>query len=525
MDDVWINISSQHVIDFTDSEHYYIFDTGFDEAGYYYIVLEYTFTKSRPAPNAKALIVKPSQVGAYTPGNSWLFLKAVKVEGVGPFYITDVEDYDPMNPDNKRTFLRSYAGSEVALPTHLPEKDQGRFVYGLDDDDFFFGLSDRWVALSAVAGSSFEANVTGFDIGELVFINNTGNLQLALASLPNTTADGVVTKIGTNGIIRSSGLATNVKIESGGNVNVGDIVYLSKNEPGKISSQKSTPYSQFVGRCVAADTTSASILFHRGEPTAAGDGSLNLGTSIPLAFLPAGGWIGSGGSFYQDIDISDIFAKNAVITVWDATSGLVIQPENLEFVSDDLLRVWIPVGDVTVEVFIIGQTDSTIPGATIGKVTDTLSAGAAWLSSGSLYYQTIDVSSLIGRSSAVMVRDTSTNKMIMPAEIDFDSTSTLKIWMPTNTLELEVVVIGPSSTPQTTTSFSTIIPSGASWTLSGGQYYQDVDISIFNDDNLVLQFYDYDSNEVTIPTVEFITGFIRVWMPDNTHQLNVTIIG
>jgi hypothetical protein len=124
-----------------------------------------------------------------------------------------------------------------------------------------------------------------------------------------------------------------------------------------------------------------------------------------------------------------------------------------------------------------------------------------------------------------MVRDTLTNKMIMPSEIDFDSTSTLKIWMPNNTVELDVVVIGPSSTPQTTSSFNTIIPSGGSWTLSGGQYYQDVDVSIFSDDNLVLQFYDDDSNEVIIPTVEFITGFIRVWMPDNTHQLHVTIIG
>ena len=44
-DDVWINVSAQHTVDFTDSDHYYNFDSGFDEAGYYYIVLQYTFEK------------------------------------------------------------------------------------------------------------------------------------------------------------------------------------------------------------------------------------------------------------------------------------------------------------------------------------------------------------------------------------------------------------------------------------------------------------------------------------------------
>jgi hypothetical protein len=94
-DDVWIHISAQHTVDFTDSDHYFNFDTGFDEAGYYYIVLEYIYQKSRPAPQAKLLIVKPSQRSAYTEGGQWLFLKAVKVEGVGTFHAVSLHDYDP----------------------------------------------------------------------------------------------------------------------------------------------------------------------------------------------------------------------------------------------------------------------------------------------------------------------------------------------------------------------------------------------------------------------------------------------
>ena len=526
MDDVWINIDTQHVVDFTDSEHYFNFDTGFDEAGYYYIVLDYVYQKSRPAPDAQALIVKPSQISAYMPGRSWLFLKAVRVEGVGPFYVTGVENYDPMNPDNKREYLRTYAGTEIEIPTHEPMRDQGRIVYGMEDDDFFFGLSDRWSSLGVAAGASFEADTTGFEMGDLVFVNASGNLQLALATLPSTTADGVVSKVGSDGVVQSSGRVENVKFDNDGLISVSTLVFLSDTEPGKVSSQKSLPYSQFAGRCVAVDTTSITILFHRGEPAEASGGSINLGISLPLASLPSGAsWNASGGSYYQDIDISDIYAKNAVITVWDSTTGFVIQPEKLEFVSDDILRVWMPVNTVAIEVFVIGQSDATIPAATIAKVTDTLASGGAWISSGPLYYQDVDVSSIDGLSSAVMVRDTATNQTIMPAEIEFDSTSVLRIWMPVNTVELEVVTVGPSSSPQTTTSFTTIMPSGVSWTMSGGSYYQDIDLSLFGDDEVVLQFYDDDLDEIIIPTVEFIPGFARVWMPDDTHQLNVTIIG
>lgn len=527
MDDVWININSEHVVDFTDSQHYYNFDTGFDESGYYYIVLEYTYLKSRPAPNAKTLIIKPSQISAYTPGNSWLFLKAVKVEGTGPFYVTRVYNYDPDTPSIKRLYVSTYAGVDIGLSIHSPDRDQGRFTYGIEEDDFFFGLSDRWVSLSSAAGASFSANTTGFDIGDLVFVNSSGNLQLALATLPSTTADGVVTKVDSDGIVQSSGRVTNVKIESGDTVNVSSLVYLSDTEPGKISSQKSLPYSQFSGRCVSTDGTNATVLFHRGEPfTESAGGITNLAISIPSSSLSSGaGWISSGGSYYQDVDISDIYAKNAIVTIWDSASGFVIQPENLEFVSDDILRIWMPTNSVSLEVFIIGQSATTIASSTIEKVTDTLASGGAWISSGSLYYQEVDVSSIDGLASAVMLRDTSTNETIMPAEIEFDSTSILRIWMPVNTVTLDVVAIGPSLTPQTTTSFATIMPSGASWTLSGSLYYQDIDLVLFGNDDLVLQFYDADLDEIIIPTVEFITGYARVWMPNNSHQLNVTIIG
>lgn len=528
-DDVWLNIDTPHTVDFTDSEHYYMFDTGFDEAGYYYIVLEYTYQKSRPAPEAKVLIVKPSQTSAYTPGNSWIFLKAVLVEGVGPFNVNSVYNFDPLQPDNKRLYIATYAGTEIGLPIHIPERDQGRIVYGMEEDDFFFGLSDRWSSLGIASGASFEDDTTGFDIGDLVYLNPSGDLALALATLPSTTADGVVTKVGSDGIVQTSGKVTNVKIENGASVLTGNIVYLSETEAGSITSQKSDPFSQFVGRCVSVDGTAATVLFHRGEPT--GTVGTEIGVSLPEVTLAAGGaWLSSGGSFYQDVDISGVKARNAVITVWDATTNMEVVPENIEFISDDVMRVWMPTDTVALGVFVLGPSATTISTAQLGKKTDFLDAGASWLSSGSLYYQELEVASLAGSISNVMLRDTSTNEVIMPSEIEFDSTSILRIWMPVNTQQLEAVAIGPCANhppPQVLVAFTTQLVAGSEWVSSGGQYYQDIDLSLFISDRVVMEFYDTDTNMVMHPSVEFLSGqdTARVWMPDNTHQLNVTLIG
>ena len=60
-DDVFLRLSEIHSVDFRLSENYVDFGTGFDETGYYYIVLEYNYVKSRPAPQVKIKIVKPSQ--------------------------------------------------------------------------------------------------------------------------------------------------------------------------------------------------------------------------------------------------------------------------------------------------------------------------------------------------------------------------------------------------------------------------------------------------------------------------------
>jgi len=525
-DDVWINISAQHTIDFTDSDHYYNFDTGFDEAGYYYIVLQYTFTKSRPAPQAEALIIKPSQRGAFSEGGIWLFLKAVKIEGSGPFYAVSVHNYDPENVNNKRLYLPTYAGSEVALPTYSQANDQSRIAYNFGDNDFYFGYSDEWVSLTVAGGINYVTDTSGFSLGDLVYMKSDGSISLAVATLGSSTADGVVSRVGTDGHVRTVGKIDNVTPESDSNVSVGKLIYLSGIEPGTITNDQTEPFSQFVGRCVEiSDSTNATILFHRGEPRGVEGGE--LATYMAEVSLPSGSWVLSGGLYYQDVDISDIENRNAVITVWDSTTGFLIQPQDIEFISTSVARIWMPVNTETLNVFVVGPSEVSTAESDVTVVTDTLASGGSWISSGGLYYQNVNVSNIESRSAAVLVRDTSTNEQIMPTEIEFDSTAILRIWMSVNTKELDVIAAGPISASTTTVGLVTILPRGASWSLDGGLYFQDIDITSFGDNDVIIQFYDTSTSEMVTPTtVEFPdSSTVRVWMPDTTKQLNATLIG
>jgi len=338
-DDMWIYISANHIVDFTDPAQY---SSGFmNEIGYYYIVLDYTFVKSRPAPQAKALIVKPSQItdrGGILP-DAWLFLKAVKVEWTGSeFVVVSVHNYDPGYPNNKRRYISTYTGAEIFLPTFSEDRDKSRMVYDIEEDQFYFGYSNRWE--SAFGSVSFPANTLGFTIGELVYVDSTSGISSAIATAASRTADGVVSKVSATGVVKTSGKVENVKIDSTSNINVGDIVYLSKTEAGKITENR-TP--QFVGKCVEiVDANTVNILFHRGEPT-----------SISV-ILPAGvSWTFSGGLYYQDIDISD-FGSNIAFEMYDTATRLIIIPSNIEFVSSSIARIWMPNNTVELNVTIIG---------------------------------------------------------------------------------------------------------------------------------------------------------------------------
>jgi hypothetical protein len=397
----------------------------------------------------------------------------------------------------------------------------------MEEDDFYFGFSDKWVSLVAACGASYLTDTNGFVKGELIYTRVDGHLSLALATLAPSTADGVVAKPGSNGVVQTVGRIENVPVETDITVVTGDLLYLSGSEPGKVTNQITSPLSQFVGRCVDdTDSTSVVMLFHRGE--ASGSISDEYATALSQVTLSSGNWLASGALFYQDVDITDIKEKSCVITVWDSTSEYKIEPLDLEFITDSTLRVWMSTGTSDLVVFIVGLSNIELSDSDVAIVTQTLTAGGGWILSGGLYYQDVDVSSLEGQSSAVLVKDTATDEQIYPTQIQFDTTSVLRIWMSVNTKTLEVVAAGKSAGLTNTIGVTTILPSGASWTPHGGNYYQNINASYFGSStDIVLQFYDTDTDKVIVPsTVDFsISGNIRVWMNTNTKQLNVKIIG
>jgi len=99
-DDVYIEFTATHDVDFTDPDNYLEVGGGaLDSTGYYYIVLQYTYIKSQPAPQASVLIIKPDQRGSLY-GSAHVLLKVVNVDESGS--ITELLDYDPENPSNRR---------------------------------------------------------------------------------------------------------------------------------------------------------------------------------------------------------------------------------------------------------------------------------------------------------------------------------------------------------------------------------------------------------------------------------------
>jgi hypothetical protein len=149
-----IHIDATGIVDFTNPDHYYNYDDllSAPEHGYNYVVLNYVYSKSRPAPEATYQIIKPSQRSSFSTGGNWLFLACVDITYTGsstPPIVGTIYDYDPDDTDNKRLYMKNYAGTETFLPTHNQTRDQSRIVYDSTADQFYFGYSDRWGVINA----------------------------------------------------------------------------------------------------------------------------------------------------------------------------------------------------------------------------------------------------------------------------------------------------------------------------------------------------------------------------------------
>ena len=125
-DDVIVQLTADHTVLMSDVD-FYPFVPSWSEAGYYYIVLDYTYIKAKPAPEASIRIIKPSSRAALT--SAYLLLKVVEVifNGV-TFEIASLLDYDPEIPANKRNYVDLYCGVEDSLPDFVQSNDEARLI-------------------------------------------------------------------------------------------------------------------------------------------------------------------------------------------------------------------------------------------------------------------------------------------------------------------------------------------------------------------------------------------------------------
>ena len=350
-DDVLIRVTQTHTVNFDDTDQWEsgIPTLGFP-AGYYYIVLKYQYLKQRPAPQAEIKILKPSE-GYLLDSTSTVYL-LLKVAQISSGAITNLYDYDPGSPSRVRKYIKYYAGPETTLPTHDQARDQARIAYVAASDTFYFGYENEWREL--LAGNveisiSFAIDTTGLEVGDICYVDSSGEAALASASAVSSSADFVISKINDDlvtgrGII--VGYMEGVKVETGITISVGDKLYLSNTDPGKVTNVQSLPYFQSVGRALSAgdDSTPINCIFH---PRA-----IIQNTNSTRVTGQISSWLGSG-PYYQDVDVSDL-GGDAYLCAWfDDSSNLQVMPSDVEVRdSGDTVRVSFPINTLTINYII-----------------------------------------------------------------------------------------------------------------------------------------------------------------------------
>jgi len=349
-DDVLIKITSDHTVDINDLDNYASETLFFPGAGTYYVVLDYQYLKQRPAPQANIKILKPLERVLLTAGSTYLLLKVLVVDITGT--ILSISDYDTEAgyETNARQYIKYYAGGEVNLPVHQDD-DTGRIAFESARNKFFFGYNDAWGELTA-GGVSFDVNTTGVSIGELCYVDSTGNAQLSISTGLYTQADFITTAIGTaaseigRGII--CGYSSGVPVEPGILIGIGNVLYLSADTAGTVTNVRPDSFYQVVGRALSSGsvTTPIEMIF---SPKL----MLILSTTGQIS-----SWSGpDADGYYNDVNVASLDGTSAFDCHWfDDSTNREVRPAEVEIIGDGtLIRVYFPVDTLTIN-YIIQST-------------------------------------------------------------------------------------------------------------------------------------------------------------------------
>lgn len=258
-DDVFITLTQTgYIIDFRSTDFYVATSpTPFGETGWYYIVLDYTWVKQAPAPQAKLYILKPSERTLLSEPQ-YLFLKAVHVTYTSEFIIDELSDWDPDFPDNKRLYTPVYLGLENTLPAH-DESYAGRMIYSREDGIAYVGDELGWRVFGCM---EIHADTHLCELGDLAYLVNGFEARPAIATSTHTFATCSVTKVGTSeGRVRLTGIIENGLVETSITISEGDSIYLSTTEAGKVTNVSPPAGSvQLIGECLSVASNKYTVV-------------------------------------------------------------------------------------------------------------------------------------------------------------------------------------------------------------------------------------------------------------------------
>jgi len=369
-DDVLIEITSEFTIDVTDSSFYS--NGSFSYEGIFYVCLNYTYVKSKPAPQATIRILDKNQHAQLTGGTNLLFLKAFKVETVlSALTVTEVYNYDPDDTTVKREYPILDCGIEHTLPTFVASRDESRLVYCQDTEMFYYGASNRWESFS---GLRENADTRNMSVGYLGYFSSDSTIHAAIATASISFADCVVVSIGEMGNVKLFGYVENIPIQSGITIVAGDDLYLSSTEAGKCTNVQPVTNIQFLGTCVENNGNGTldmwfnpNGLFALSLSSIEGRVSQNESDISNLQAASSGNiskyltfnvtsWIldGTTGLYYADINISSIGRQYLNITCYDVSDNSIVIPYNIVATSTSSKRIWMPVNGIDLNIIVSG---------------------------------------------------------------------------------------------------------------------------------------------------------------------------
>lgn len=247
-DELLISITSNFRVNFADADFYVSGAPPFNEAGNYYVVLDYTYEKVKPAPEASIKILKPSQHSLLT--SDYLLLKVVSVIYTGSaFNISSFYDYDPSTTSNKRICSDTFASLDAPIPTFDSSIHIGKIVYDTEMGIPYIGTADGWKEFGTL---DYQCNTSSCSVGQLVYIGASNTAYPAIATSVSTFATAVVLSVdSTKGRVRITGKVTNGKPQTGVTIVNGNTLYLSQTEAGSATNvMPSTGNIQVIGTCI-----------------------------------------------------------------------------------------------------------------------------------------------------------------------------------------------------------------------------------------------------------------------------------